>query len=76
MDATSFRPDTTTDEFRLATSAFEVLRRMWESVGVYLFVEMVLPGGSLVALLLYLHRRRKAIVAPTRSSMGMGSQEC
>ena len=63
MDATNLMPaNATTSGFRLAIP-FEVLRRMWESVGVYLVVEMVLPGGSLLALLLYLHRRKKANAA-------------
>lgn len=37
----------------------EALRRWWAGAGTYLLVEMVLPGGTLLALLLYLYRRRQ-----------------
>jgi hypothetical protein len=35
----------------------EILRRVLVKAGPYLFVEAVLPGGTLLALLLYLYRR-------------------
>jgi hypothetical protein len=35
----------------------EVLRRLLPRIGPYLLVEIVLPGGTLLALLLYLYRR-------------------
>lgn len=37
----------------------EVLRRSLARVGPYALVEIVLPGGTLLALLFYLYRRRK-----------------
>jgi hypothetical protein len=40
----------------------EVLRRAWCRLGPYVLVEIVMPGGTLLALLIYLYRRQ------TRSS--------
>jgi len=39
----------------------EVLRRLARLFGPYVMVEILLPGGTMVALLLYLYRRRSAI---------------
>jgi hypothetical protein len=36
----------------------EILRRALCRGGPYLFVEIVMPGGTLLALLIYLYRRR------------------
>jgi hypothetical protein len=36
----------------------EILRRALCRCGPYLFVEIVLPGGTLLALLIYLYRRQ------------------
>jgi hypothetical protein len=36
----------------------DVLRRVLSRIGPYLFVELLLPGGTLLALGLYLYRRR------------------
>lgn len=36
----------------------ELLRRLLPRVGTYVVVEIILPGGTLIALLLYLYRRR------------------
>src|SRR5262245_25612726 len=38
----------------------ESLRRWLAAAGTYLIIEMVLPGGTLLALLLYLYRRRQS----------------
>ena len=38
----------------------ETLRRWWVTAGPYVAVEIVLPGGTLIALLLYLYRRRRS----------------
>ena len=38
---------------------FGIVRRFGQRFGPYLMVEMLLPGGTLVALLLYLYQRRK-----------------
>ena len=37
----------------------DLLRRLGQKAGPYLMVEMLLPGGTLLALLLFLYRRRK-----------------
>jgi hypothetical protein len=42
----------------------EMLRRLLPRIGPYLLVELVLPGGSLLALLLYLYRRRNSSSRP------------
>jgi hypothetical protein len=40
-----------------------ILLRFGQKMGPYLLVELLLPGGSLVALLLFLRQRRKLDVA-------------
>ena len=37
---------------------FEIVRRLARDMGPYLLVEILLPGGSLLALALFLYRRR------------------
>ena len=37
---------------------FEIGRRLARDMGPYLLVEILLPGGSLLALALFLYRRR------------------
>lgn len=37
------------------------LCRLLSRLGPYLFVEIVLPGGTLLALLLYLYRRNASL---------------
>jgi hypothetical protein len=39
----------------------EIVRRLCQRLGPYLFVEIVLPGGTLLALLLFLYRRRRVM---------------
>jgi hypothetical protein len=39
----------------------ELLRRLLSKVGPYLAVEIMLPGGTLLALVLYLYRRRAGL---------------
>jgi hypothetical protein len=45
------------DNFELSMDA---LRRMAQQVGPYLLIEAVMPGGTLLALALYLYRRKSA----------------
>jgi len=45
---------------RTVTSWLGILRRVGQKAGPYLILEMLLPGGTLMALLLFLYRRRKA----------------
>ena len=42
----------------------EDLRQLAHTAAPYVLVELLLPGGSLVALLLYLYRRTHAGVQP------------
>jgi hypothetical protein len=42
----------------------ELLRRALCRCGPYLFVEVVMPGGTLLALLIYLYRRQAAKKEP------------
>lgn len=42
------------------TTGLEFVRRHWQRVGPYLLVELLLPGGSLLALCLFLYRNRGA----------------
>lgn len=52
-------------EMRIATSILGRLRRwVWE-FGPYLMLEIVLPGGTLLALLLFLHRRKSTMLSRT-----------
>jgi hypothetical protein len=44
---------------QIVMSWLDILRRFGQKVGPYLILEMVLPGGTLLALLLFLYRRRK-----------------
>ena len=53
----------------------EMLRRLLPRIGPYVLVEIVLPGGTLLALLLYLYRPRTSGVGqdlgfrPLRAAM-------
>jgi hypothetical protein len=42
-----------------ARRTLQTLRRLLARVGPYVLIELLLPGGTLVALLLYLHSRRE-----------------
>ena len=37
----------------------EIVRRLLQKAGPYLAIELILPGGTLIALALYLYRHRK-----------------
>ena len=43
----------------------ETLRRFGHKLGPYLMLEILLPGGSLFALMLFLYQRRKAGIGGT-----------
>ena len=64
-------------------SSLETLRRYGQKLGPYLVLEILLPGGTLFALLLFLYRRRKLdtgsdapriVVALTRALVGIVQQ--
>jgi len=40
----------------------EIVRRLARGMGPYLLVEILLPGGSLLALALFLYRRRESFL--------------
>jgi hypothetical protein len=44
---------------QIVMSWLGILRRVGQKAGPYLLLEMLLPGGTLFALLLFLYRRRK-----------------
>jgi hypothetical protein len=39
----------------------EIVRRLARDMGPYLLIEILLPGGSLLALALFLYRRRDLV---------------
>jgi hypothetical protein len=45
--------------FRILIGQFELLRRSGAKLGPYVLMELLLPGGTLFALLLFLYQRRK-----------------
>ena len=51
--------------WRIAMKAVEWILRQLRSLSPYLAVELLLPGGSIVALLLWTYRRRTANRAAT-----------
>jgi hypothetical protein len=46
-------------QMEIVVSSWEVLRRLAQRFGPYLLVEAAMPGGTLLALLLYLYRARR-----------------
>jgi len=45
----------------IVIAIIEIARRLARDMGPYLLVEILLPGGSLLALALWLYRRRDAV---------------
>ena len=62
-------------------AGLEMLRRWLPRMGPYVLVEIVLPGGTLLALLLYLYRRgdsgirRGLPLRPLRTAMASAPVE-
>ena len=46
----------------IVVAIIEIVRRLARGMGPYLLVEIVLPGGSLLALALFLYRRRESFL--------------
>ena len=46
-------------QMEIVISSWEALRRLAQRFGPYLLVEAVMPGGTVLALLLYLYRARR-----------------
>ncbi len=68
---------------QIVISRLGILRRIGQNWGPYLMLEILLPGGTLLALLLFLYRRRKlntrsdaprTAVALPRAPAGIGDQ--
>ena len=51
-------------QLEILIAGLEMLRRLLPRMGPYVLVEIVLPGGTLVALLLYRYRRGNSSVRP------------
>lgn len=49
----------------MVTRSLERLRPLLPRIGPYVLVELLLPGGTLIALLLYLYSRRAEKLAAT-----------
>ena len=52
-----------------AMSIFGTLRRWGQTLGPYVIIEIVLPGGTLLALLLLLYRSRSPALSPVFASL-------
>src|SRR6266849_3561433 len=50
-------------------SRFEITRQVLQKAGPYLLIEVLLPGGSLVAAMLYLYRRKRAKASGASESL-------
>jgi hypothetical protein len=44
---------------QMIMSGLGMLRRLGQKLGPYLMLEILLPGGTLLALLLFLYQRRR-----------------
>ena len=44
----------------LLFSALQLLRGLWSKIGLYALIEIALPGGTLLALILFAYRRSRA----------------
>ena len=44
---------------QIVISSLGMLRRFGQKLGPYLMLEILMPGGTLLALLLFLYQRRK-----------------
>lgn len=53
---------------RTLANGLEVARAWVQKLGPYLVLEIVLPGGTLLALLLFLYRRGRILRAPGQAA--------
>ena len=44
----------------IVIALIEIVRRLMRDAGPYLLIEILLPGGSLLAVALFLYRRRES----------------
>ena len=54
---------------QINTSRLEALCRWAQKLGPYVMLEILLPGGTLMALLLFLYQRRSTVLAPALASV-------
>jgi len=63
----------------IVTRILEILRRLLARTGPFLLVEIALPGGTLLALLLYVYRRTAKVSilrgADHRSTVGFPASD-
>jgi len=64
---------------QIVMSWLGLLRRFGQKAGPYLMLEMLLPGGTLLALLLFLYQRRRPgpiglALAPIRVTIPCGNR--
>jgi len=57
----------------IVIAILEIARRLARGMGPYLLIEILLPGGSLLALGLFLYRRRAVDFAVRRSTIARGT---
>jgi hypothetical protein len=57
--------------FDAATTNFKRLG----GLGPYLLIELILPGGTLIALLLYVYRHRRSVLRAASAGQGIGHVE-
>ena len=60
--------------FRILTGQFEPLCRFGAKLGPYVLVELLLPGGTLFALLLFLYQRWKLNAGSLPTRIGSASR--
>ena len=63
----------TEPRFRNLIGQFELLSRFGAKLGPYVLLELLLPGGTLFALLLFLYQRRKPSAASLPALIGSAS---
>jgi len=63
----------TEPRLRILVGPFELLRRFGAKLGPYVLLELLLPGGTMFALLLFLYQRRKLNAGSLPSQIGLAS---
>ena len=58
---------------RILVGPFELLRRFGAKLGPYVLLELLLPGGTMFALLLFLYQRRQPSAASLPTLIGSAS---
>ncbi len=53
----------------IVIAIIEIVRRLARGLGPYLLVEILLPGGSLLAVALFIYRRRESFCSAVSISL-------